>query len=760
MQEIRMKLVMTATAMFAALLLNACSSGDGAADGGLSQSKAGVFSQFNPVAASPAIPFPFDGLFAGFNDPTLNIPNARGVPFVTAANLQDGYSTTASAFTDFVGFVDFATLAHGILVIDTSTGAPLTPGVDFTFQSSDARDATGNPISSYRSRVLIEPLKPLKPSTRYAVAVTTGVKSVDGVAATPSDLFRVVRSATPVANQTEAALAVLSPAQKATLEALRSQLIRPLVEQLGAAAHIPEQAIVIAWTFTTESIGKTLSVMSAAATPSTLRLVNTGLRTGAPPLTAIPPGASVFVGTITIPYYLSAPSVDAPTAPLTDYWLADATKPDVGASFLGQVPCGAFAAGVTLPDGQTAQPSVSTTICYPFATKRSDQTIPVLVTVPTDLATGNPQATPAGGWPVVIFQHGITGNRSQGLAIAPALAQAGFAVIAIDLPLHGLPPGDPLRGATDGFPAPLRPTERTFDVDYADNATGAPGPDGTADASGTYFINLTSLIVSRDNLREGVMDLTTLARSLPGVKNLDGSDNVVQFNTGAVRYIGHSLGGIVGGTWLGVNGNADAATLAMPGGGVAKLLDASGAFGPRIAAGLAASGVHEGTDDYETFERFAQTLVDSGDPINYAVAAAANHPIHMIEVIGDGVVPNDALSNCPGPIPGPACSTALHKDKVLISGYLSGTDPLVAIMGLDSVGPIDVPVADPQLLLGPAARNVVVRFNQGDHASILSPAASLDATIEMQRETVNFLASNGTCLPIGQNCPAPPAAAQ
>src|SRR3546814_5166859 len=48
-------------------------------------------------------------------------------------------------------------------------------------------------------------------------------------------------------------------------------------------------------------------------------------------------------------------------------------------------------------------------------------------------------AMPADGWPVVIFQHGITGNRTQMIAIAPALAAAGFATVAIDLPLHGLP---------------------------------------------------------------------------------------------------------------------------------------------------------------------------------------------------------------------------------------------------------------------------------------------------------------------------------
>jgi alpha-beta hydrolase superfamily lysophospholipase len=40
---------------------------------------------------------------------------------------------------------------------------------------------------------------------------------------------------------------------------------------------------------------------------------------------------------------------------------------------------------------------------------------------------------------VVIFQHGITRNRTDIFAIASTLCYAGFVTVAIDLPLHGLP---------------------------------------------------------------------------------------------------------------------------------------------------------------------------------------------------------------------------------------------------------------------------------------------------------------------------------
>lgn len=726
-----MKLVKRCAALL--LLALAACGGQDDGDAGLTQTEAGLFSLFDPVAASPTIPFPFDGLFSGFTDPTLNIPNSGAVPFVTAANLQDGFSTTASIFTDFIGFLDYDSLfaappgLSGLIVIDTSTMAPLIPGVDYTAQPSTATDSSGKPISSYRSRVLIEPLKPLKPSTRYIVALTTALRSTDGRNATASDLFRVVRSATPVADSTEPILNQLSPGQKATLETLRTQLIRPVVVGLGGAG-IPENALVLAWSFTTQSINNSLLAIEASATARPMAVRSTGL-TLQNLNAAFPPNANVYAGTISLPYYLKTSGGDThSTAPLTGYWLADASKPDTGRTFLGQVPCGAF---VAPPPGSGFVPSESTTLCFPMPRKQADVTVPVLVTVP------NTGAMPVGGWPVVIFQHGITGNRSQMLPLAGALSAAGFAVVAIDLPLHGITASDPSAGLRiDGI-------ERNFDLDLVNNSTGAAGPDGVADSSGTHFINLSSLITSRDNLRQAEADLISLVKSLPSAVfvDTDGATPLpIALSATQRRFVGHSLGGIVGGTFLGVNADVSAATLAMPGGGIAKLLDGSASFGPRIAAGLQAQGVIEGTDNYETFLRFAQTLVDSADPINYAVAASTAHPIHMIEVVNDQVVPNHALARAAGAPVG---------DRVLLSGYLSGTEPLAALMGLSLRPAMDVPVTSPETLTGADANHVLVRFNQGDHGSILSPAASPLATQEMQHETAEFLRNDGACLPIG-----------
>lgn len=727
-----------------AVLLSACGGGTGNqnqldGDGGNSPQVFNSLSVFDPVPISPAdsasIPFPFDGLFAGFNDPTLNIPNPKNVPFVTAANLGDGFSTTASLFFDLTGFVDLATVTPNLLIINSATGALLQPGIDYLLQGSSATalNSAGvqQPINQQRTRVLVEPLKPLAPSTRYLVAFKTGAKTTAGGDVLASAAFRVLRSDTAVSEQSEPILAHYSSAQKATLEQLRSQLIRPVVAAFGQLAQIPEDQLVLAWSFTTGSTDKTLKAVAAGATAHFTQLQNTGANTS---IIGAPGIADIFSGVIQLPYYLANSGGDThSTAPLSTFWAADATQPDTAAKFLDQVPCGAFAVGATLPDGQTAQPSVSTSLCFPLPVKKTDELLPLLVTVPN---ANSGQSKPANGWPVVIFQHGITRNRGDALAVAPALAAAGFVVVSIDLPLHGI-------GPSNTFAALRQPGhERSFDLDLVNNSTSAPGPDGTPDGSGQHFINLASLITSRDNLRQAMADLLGLSKSIASI-DLD-ADGTPDLDASQVRFLGHSLGGVIGASYLSLDASVGAATLANPGMGIGKLLDASGAFGPVISAGLAASGVNEGTDDYETFIRFAQTLVDAADPANYLVELKAKHPLHLIEVLDDTTLPNAAAA---GP-------TRVGQDRVTISGFLSGTDPMIALLGLEVIGPLTPPLTSTTLKTG-AKLAVATVFNTGNHGSILDPSGSTSnaaTTQEMQRQTANFLKSNGQCLPTGGNC--------
>ncbi len=711
-----------------------------------------------PLAGTPIVPFPFDAFFAGSKTPTLNIPNSGNVPFVTQANMQDGFSTTASWFMDVFGFLDMSTVGSHVVIYD-NTGTRLQYGVDFTVQSSTVKDTAGLAIDKQRTRILIEPLKPLKPSATYLVGLTKGIKTVDGGGVAASAEFTILSSATEVSKQTAAYLAQFDATKKAQLEGLRSQLIYPAVQQF---TKLGVTDLVLAYTVTTQSINKTLDMVAAETVAQPIAVAPTG-KTPNDVNPALPANADIYIGTLKVPYYMATPanaSVANPTPTLNTYWKADAAKPDVSAKFLGKVPCGAYAAAATLPDGQTATPSASTTICFPSPIKQSDQTIPVLVTVPKT-------AKPAGGWPVVVFQHGITRNRSDMLAVAPALAQAGFVTIAIDLPLHGVSPDttnptNPMNllyknQAFAGTPAAgLVTNERTFDVDFVNNTTGAAGPDGMADGSGTHFINLASVITSRDNLRQGAADIIVLAKSLA---NLDIDGGGADIDMTKVRFVSQSLGSIVGTVALGIDKAKvmGAASLSVGGGGIPKLLDASKSYGPIIAGGLAASGVAEGTDSYETFMRFAQTLADSGDPINYAATAYTNHPIHLTEVMNDLVVPNKSIAS-------PATAT---QDFVGISSFLSGTDPLAKTMGFVETNQKVIDMAT--LVKSTATGSVWVKFMQGTHGSLLNPthpnASATDAekatflaiTTEMQCQTASYLKSSTLTtvpvLPIGCSKP-------
>jgi hypothetical protein len=308
------------------------------------------------------------------------------------------------------------------------------------------------------------------------------------------------------------------------------------------------------------------------------------------------------------------------------------------------------------------------------------------------------------GWPVVIFQHGITGNRAQAAAVAGAYASQGFVVASIDLPLHGITndPADPF------LPLYAGAAERTFNIDQVNNGTGAAGPDGLDDPSGSYFINLPSLLTSRDNLRQAAIDVVQLITSLP---NLDIDGGGADVDAARIHFSAISLGAMVG-----TVANAQpiptlSAYLNVPGGGVADLLRDSQTFGPRIQAGLEARGLVPGTTLYDNFFRDAQTAVDAGDPINFIAAAVAARPVLLTQVLNDTVIPNTA------------------------------TQRLVNATTF-------VKTATPGLNFVAAGTGTWVHFTSGSHGSLLSPAASLAVTTEMQTHAGSLAASGGAAFAI------------
>ncbi len=689
-----------AACLAATLFLGACSGGHGTVGATDTASGNGnpVATSVTPQASTVALfqplqgilPYPTDLYFAGSTDGTVNIQPANALmPNQAAVNALDGFSTTAVIRARFGGALNPASFtAQSVIVlqvtIDNTTKAttgvvqPLIYGVDYT-TGVGPETGVGNTILEIR------PTHPLVPSTGatdngYLVLLTNAITDATGKAATADTDYANIKAALP------------------TCAAITDSSLHGICQLTGAHLQIAQAIglnpanVVLSFSFSTQSIFDTLAAVGQTATAQPLNVHSTGLTTAQanPRLSG---HATIYVGTLSIPYYLSR------TEPLTGYWQGNPSPLDPSSRFL--------------------------TRFNPVPVPTETLQIPVLVTVPN--ANSVPKGIkPAGGWPALIFEHGITRNRTDMLAVADSFADSGFVVVAIDLPLHGLT--DPTSALYASAANPLYAglslpatgsIERTFDLDVMNNTTGAPVPDGQIDSSGASFINLTSVLTTRDNLREGAADLITLTRSLPNMK-LD-SDPAGDINPAGIHYLGHSLGAIIGGVYLGVASKTEVstATLAMPGGGLPYLLRDSPTFGPRIVAGLEAQGLVQGTTLFEQFFRDAQTIVDAGDPLNYIAAAAVNHPIHLLQIVGSDSSPPDQVV--------PNSATQRLIDAAALARIPAPTGPT--------------------LVTNASGFRSHVNFVLGDHGSIIDPTASIAVTTEMQAEAISFTGAGVPAIP-------------
>jgi len=478
--------------------------------------------------------------------------------------------------------------------------------------------------------------------------------------------------------------------------------------------------VVASFSFSTLSTLDTLAAAASLATPQPIKVNPTGLSTTA--FHASAPGfADVYVGVMTLPYYLATTAASV-TAPDTEYWNA---------------------AAAMAPD----KTSTVTTRFNPFPvpTVKALQ-VPVLMSVPN---TSSGMTQPASGWPVMVFEHGLTADRTNLLGIADALARAGFVGICIDMPLHGLTvpynAADPttyLYASSNnpwykglGLPA-AGSIERTFDLNTINMAAGLPG----LDPSGSHYINYKSALTFRDNMRESSVDLVTLAESV-GTITLPSPATAPYINPFNVHFIGHSQGSIIGTGFLAVMPPKAilTGTLANPGGKFAYLAIESATFGPPTIAALeqASNGLlTPGTTPFAQYIRDGQSVFDAADPWNFIGLAALQHPIHMIEVVGTNPPP----PGCNAQAPAPGCP-----DQVVPN---VATDRLILTGGFTQVHP---PGAGPSATPLPPS---VVKFTAGTHSSFLDPTAgSAPATLEMQTEAVTFAATGGTYLPVSATAP-------
>ncbi|ARP40394.1 VolA/Pla-1 family phospholipase [Vibrio syngnathi] len=348
--------------------------------------------------------------------------------------------------------------------------------------------------------------------------------------------------------------------------------------------------------------------------------------------------------------------------------------------------------------------------------------------------------TPNGSDPtnVVIYQHGITSAKENAYAFAYNLAKAGVAVLAIDLPLHGTRSLDDTR---------------------------------SANADVLAYLNLANLPVARDNVRQSALDVMGLRASLAvSLKDLRLNTSPLKaFNlaTGSqVKFLGHSLGGIVGTTAVAASNRTlgsvaanslysfSAAAIENSGGQISNLLLGSTEFGPQVkhSVALSASTEYAGfatancgslsskqcyttfeanatvaqkatmTAAFQQFAYAAQTVLDTVDPFTNAAYLVASGspvlPIYMGQVQGDDTVPN-TVPNAP----------------------FAGTTPLAAKLGLKVVESKDMTID--------GAKDFVKFGDVAAHSTFVIPQdkttpTPLDAGhhVSMQTQAVDFLIDN------------------
>jgi dienelactone hydrolase len=635
-------------------------------------------------------PWPNDLFFPGSTDLTLNIPAGLNAPPFTyqgaALNALDGWSLNAYTSTSFNFPLDAATLtASNIRVVElylsNTTKAPapaaelppgvtspvirvLTPGTDYAAQVSPDIDSGGKILS-------ITPLKPLRASTGltnigYLFIITNGIRDTSGNSAAPSPLYSAIKSA-PADCST-----FTNATQKGACQFTKWQL------SIAQAVGIAPANVVVTWSYTTQSIEDTFIALAKNVPAQAIGVQPTGLTTKQADA-RLQGKANIYVGTTVVPYYLTKPTTPTDRVVLTNFWQAAGPSPVPGID----------------------PASRNLTRFNPFPGKTADATIPLLVTVPNATAAGGACVKPTAGWPVVVFQHGITGDRTNALLIADSYADACFVVAAIDLPLHGI--------TNTTSPLYQAANERTFNVDLVNNTAGTPPGDGIIDGSGTHFINVLSGLTQRDNLRQAEADTMVLEKSVAKL-DLTG-DGVSDVDPTRINFVGLSLGGIVGGIHVAHAGNTATAVLSVPGGILTQLLLDSQSFGPRIVGAIGAPTTVNGfpfgwnlpanSTQFNNLIRDLQTAADYGDPINHILEAQVAVPLLLQRVNGDAVVPNSATN------------------RLIAAGNLKK----ITALGPTAVG---------------KGTGGYIAMTAGDHTSLINPTASLAAFVEMQGQAVKF----------------------
>jgi len=754
--------------------------------------RSGVRVAFDPE--NQVIPFPTNLLFeadadtAEAIDGTLNIPvenpDEASAAVVQGLNDLDGFSTVGAWRLGFTGDIDPASLRGGETVRvfrmnpsgDTYPDRTRPDTVDRELVAGEDYDV----VYKEDTRALkIIPRKPLGYNTTYTAVLTEGVRDTGGLLVSSPIPWSIARG-TGMMDQCDD----FDKSQVALLQCTTNFAINPI--EADDRFALARDNMLMAWGVTTQREDTTFretadfyrdAFAAMAADDSDFRLLEfLDVSSSGDEAPETPGGrATIWPGTIMLPYGLDAPSVNLDGSPTTDDVFVGSQWQCEGGSCNSDEARG-------LINGEAPR----------IPAEKSMQTVPAVMALPKG-------DVPAGGFPVVIFQHAIQQDRSTALAIADELAEQGFAVVAIDMPLHGIVLNqlDP-DNETDAARADLHATavnaamdavedgiqgsltsderlalhhERTFYANLTDDGDTA----GEADPSGTHFLIPNQPLAQRDIMRQAALDLVNVANYLRSgyyeqvcveaeafilidwfvelVAGLGCSRDSLHsvLNTDEIHFLGHSVGNIVAAPFLAYDQEIRSATLLAPTGGIMRALEGSDTIGPQLREGLADAGVVPGTEDYFRFMVSVQAALDGVDPQNHAEAMTTrrnangdteDRPVYMARITGNtGGNPSPADQVMPDAVDGEP---------------LAGSTPLARSMGLSFQPGGNDSVIEPAMASDgtrPDVLQTTVGFRFGDHASFLlpidaladpvQPIADVDTYSEMQHQVGSFLRHKG-----------------
>jgi dienelactone hydrolase len=215
-----------------------------------------------------------------------------------------------------------------------------------------------------------------------------------------------------------------------------------------------------------------------------------------------------------------------------------------------------------------------------------------------------------GPFPVMIYGHGLGGDRGEARGVARNLADLGMAVAAIDAPAHNEHPG----GADS---SELFWIFEFFGIDVYN-----------------YGFDV---IKQRDSWRRAAWDKLQLAAALKGDPDIDG-DGAADIDGSRLVFAGHSLGGTMGAQLMRLDPDVAAAELATPGGRVTEIVHRGETFAPLVAL-MQPDGTDEG--DVDRFFPMLQAAVERGDGVNHAPAVLdGRRDVLITQVLDDDIIPN------------------------------------------------------------------------------------------------------------------------